>query len=127
MDHATKPIKREDFKVDTAAKVPATRHKVRRLAAAFIAPDTVDNVEWMLAEGLANALIHGRGAATVTVTVDEKTLRVEVQDHGPGLLVARRTDHGRGLTIIEKLAANWSLTTDDTGTCLWFEVDRVVL
>jgi anti-sigma regulatory factor (Ser/Thr protein kinase) len=122
MDLAIKPLT-----VPTPAKVPAARHKIRRIAAAFVASDTVDDVEWMLAEGLANALVHGRGGATVTVTVTEKALRVEVRDHGPGLLVARRTDHGRGLSIIKQLAAAWELSIDDAGTCLWFEVNRTVL
>lgn len=122
MDLALEPLS-----VPTPAKVPAARHKVRRFAADHVDSAVVDDVEWMLAEGLANALVHGRGGATVTVTATEKALRVEVRDHGPGLLVARRTDHGRGLSIIKQLAAAWELTIDDAGTCLWFEVNRTGL
>lgn len=122
MDLALEPLT-----VPTTAKVPAARHQIRRIAAKFVDAEAVDAVEWMLAEGLANAFVHGRGGATVTVSVTKKTLRVEVHDHGPGLLVARRTDHGRGLSIIKQLAADWKLTIDDAGTCLWFEVNRVVL
>lgn len=121
MDLAIAPLP-----VTTAAKVPAVRHKVRRLAATFVDADAADDVELMLAEGLANALLHSLGGVTVTVTVDEKALRVEVRDLGPGLRVARRTDHGRGLTIIGQLAADWNLAIDDAGTCLWFEVNRAV-
>ena len=113
--------------VPTTAKVPAARHKIRRLAEPLVGVGAAADVELMLAEGLANAFVHGRGAATVSVTVTGKKLRVEVRDQGRGLLVARRTDHGRGLSIIKQLAADWKLTIDDAGTCLWFEVNRVVL
>lgn len=119
MDLASQP-----FDVASRAEVPASRHKVRRFAATFVGSEAADDVEWMLAEGLANALLHSLGGVTVTVAVNEKALRVEVRDLGPGLLVARRTDHGRGLHIIESLAARWELTISEAGTCLWFEVDR---
>lgn len=122
MDLAT-----EALDVPTPARVPAARHKIRRFAETIVGPTAADDVELMLAEGLANAVVHGRGGATVTVTVSEKALRVEVRDQGRGLLVARRTDHGRGLTIIKELAADWKLTIDDAGTCLWFEVNRLGL
>jgi anti-sigma regulatory factor (Ser/Thr protein kinase) len=114
----------QPFDVASRAAVPASRHKVRHFAVTFVGHEAADDVEWMLAEGLANALLHSLGGVTVTVAVTEKALRVEVRDLGPGLLVARRTDHGRGLAIIEALAARWDLDISEVGTCLWFEVDR---
>jgi anti-sigma regulatory factor (Ser/Thr protein kinase) len=119
MDLASQP-----FDVTSRAQVPASRHKVRHFAATFVGNEAADDVESMLAEGLANALLHSLGGVTVTVTVSEKALRVEVHDEGPALQIARRVDHGRGLTIIDQLAARWTLVTDETGTVLSFEVDR---
>lgn len=119
MDLAIAPIQ-----VTSPAKVPAARHKIHRFAAALVPPTVADDVELMAAEAIANALVHGHGGAAVTVAVLENALRVEVLDHGPGLAVAARVDHGRGLTIIAALASRWGTDTGDTGTCLWFEVDR---
>jgi anti-sigma regulatory factor (Ser/Thr protein kinase) len=120
MDLAIAPIR-----VLSAAKVPAARHKIHRIAATVVTQERADDVELMVAEALGNALLHGRGGAFVTVTVTATVLRVEVRDHGPGLAVARRADHGRGLTIINALAARWDLITDEGGTRLCFEVNRV--
>jgi anti-sigma regulatory factor (Ser/Thr protein kinase) len=119
MDLAIAPLR-----VPSTAKVPAARRQIRRFAATIIDAATAGDVELMASEAITNALIHGRGGATVTITCDETALRVEVRDHGPGLLVARRVDHGRGLDIIQEFAARWGLITDDHGTCLFFEVDR---
>lgn len=119
MDLAIAPIT-----VTSPAKVPAVRHKIRRFAAAVLDDDRVFDVEVMLGEAVANALIHGHGDPVVTVTCTEKALRIEVHDHGPALLVARRVDHGRGLAIVNGLAARWAMETSSTETCVWFEVDR---
>jgi anti-sigma regulatory factor (Ser/Thr protein kinase) len=114
----------KSFTVTSPAKASAARRKVREFAAAIVGPEIAEDVKLMLSEGIANVVSHGRGHPTVTVTCSEKALRVEVHDEGPALQIARRVDHGRGLTIIDELADRWKLVTDDTGTCLSFEVDR---
>jgi anti-sigma regulatory factor (Ser/Thr protein kinase) len=112
----------------SAAKVPAARHKIHRLATAIVGPDVAEDVELMAAEAIANALLHGCGGASVTVAVVGRALRVEVRDQGPGFAVARRVDHGRGHTIIAALASRWEFvpSVNGAGTCLWFEVDLKV-
>lgn len=100
------------------------RHKIREFATTMVGADTAADVELMAAEAITNALLHGHGGAEVTITCSEKTLRVEVRDHGPALIVARRVDHGQGLNIVDAFSARWGLDTDDHGTCLFFEVDR---
>jgi anti-sigma regulatory factor (Ser/Thr protein kinase) len=121
MDLAMTPLR-----VPATAKVPAARHRIRKFAATIVGADTATDVELMATEAITNALLHGRGGAEVAITCTEKALRVEVRDHGPGLLVARRVDHGRGLAIIGEFSARWGLVTDERGTCLFFEVDRKV-
>lgn len=112
------------LRVTAPSRVPAARHAIRQFATAAIDATAAGDIELMASEAISNALVHGRGGADVTVICSEKTLRVEVRDHGPGLLVARRVDHGRGLDIIGEFAARWGLVTDDHGTCLFFEIDR---
>lgn len=118
MDLASTPIR-----LSSPAKVRAARRRIRRFAAPLVGDDTAWNVEVMTSEAITNAVIHGHGDPTVAVSCSEKCLRVEVRDEGPGLAVAARVDHGRGLAIIDALADRWALVTDNGGTCLFFEVD----
>lgn len=119
MDLATKPLK-----VTTPAQVHAAHHRIRGLASQIVGPITGYDVALMACEAMTNAVLHGHGAVTVTVSCSDDALRVEVRDDGPALKVAGRVDHGRGLTLIAALAARWDLTVDEAGTRLWFEVDR---
>ncbi|MFG2001664.1 ATP-binding protein [Spirillospora sp. NPDC048911] len=117
--------------LSSAEKASQVRREVRALSAKVIASsDLLDDIESMTAEGIANAVLHGTPAITVTVTADDARLRVSVQDRGParkggclGQITTDRIDYGRGLTIIEAYAAAWSLITERKRTCLWFEVD----
>lgn len=119
MDLASEPII-----VTSHAEASKARREIHAFAAAVIGLDSADDVALMVSEGIANAVRHGRGNPVITVACVEKTLRVQVHDDGPGLIIARQVDHGRGLGIIDDLASRWTLVTDDTGTCLTFEVDR---
>ncbi|GAA2165918.1 ATP-binding protein [Actinomadura napierensis] len=100
------------------------RRTVRELAAKVVArEDLLDDVELMSAEAIANAVLHGSGTITVTVETDGRRLRVEVSDEGPvrdDLHGRRRLDHGRGLTVIDALADEWSLDQTPHRTRLWF-------
>jgi anti-sigma regulatory factor (Ser/Thr protein kinase) len=119
MDLATKPLK-----VSTPAQVHAAHHRIRDLAAKLLDADTAHSVHVMASEAMTNAVLHGRGTVTVTVACSQDSIRVDVRDDGPALMVAGRVDHGRGLTLIAALAARWDLIVDEAGTVLWFEVDR---
>lgn len=121
MDLATKPLR-----VTTPAQVHAAHHKLRLLATQVVGPVAGYDVALMACEAMTNAILHGHGTVTVTTSLGEKALRVEVRDHGPALKVAGRVDHGRGLALICELAARWDLTVGEAGTVLWFEVDREV-
>lgn len=118
MDLAAAPIR-----LSSPSKVRAARHRIRRLATPLVGEEAAYSVEVMASEAITNAVIHGHGVPTVTFAVDEKCLRVEVRDEGPGFAVAARTDHGRGLAIVAALADRWAMVTDADGTCLFFEVD----
>src|SRR5690606_41527204 len=99
------------------------RHRTRRRAAPRRGDAAAASIALMAAEAISNALIHGRGEASVTTLCDETCVRVEVRDEGPGSVVAGRTDHGRGLAIVEALADRWAMVADEAGTCVFFEVD----
>lgn len=118
MDLAAAPLR-----ITSAAKVPATRHKIRRLVEPLLDTERAADVELMVSEAAGNAWLHGTGPVTVAVSCTATTVRVEVSDQGPGFEVARRVDHGRGLTIIGALADRHDLERAGGTTRLWFELD----
>lgn len=113
----------EKLTLTTPDQVPGARAAVRQLATkATSSLDVIDNIELMASEAIANGLLHGSGQVTVAVFNGGRHLRVEVCDGGPANPAATRTDHGRGLQIIEALAANY-LLEHGSPTRLWFDVD----
>ncbi|MEW2353271.1 ATP-binding protein [Spirillospora sp. NPDC029432] len=106
----------------------AARRAVRERAAKVVGDgDVLDDIELMTSEAIANALLHGSGPISVTVVTDGRRVRVEVRDGGPAARCdpARRgIDHGRGLNVIDSLAAEWALERSCGETRLWFVVDR---
>ncbi|NVI88000.1 ATP-binding protein [Actinomadura sp. BRA 177] len=103
------------------------RRVVRERAAKVISDEgLLDDVELMTAEAVANAVLHGSGLVTVTVTTDGHLLHVEIADDGPTHADPhgrRRLDHGRGLTVIDVLANEWGLDQSPTRTRLWFIIN----
>lgn len=118
MDLAAAPLR-----ITSAAKVSATRHKIRRLVEPLLGAEKAADVELMASEAVGNAWLHGTGPVTVAVSCTATTVRVEVRDQGPGFEVARRVDHGRGLTIIAALSDRYGLDRAGGQTCMWFELD----
>ncbi|MGW7045753.1 ATP-binding protein [Streptomyces avermitilis] len=74
-----------------------------------------DSVLLIVGELAANAAQHGRADMTVSLTLEERSVRIEVADCGtsPALVRPERfgscDEHGRGLDIVECLA-EWSET-----------------
>lgn len=100
------------------------RREVRDYATKVIRDEiALDDVELLAAEAISNALLHGTPPVYVTVGAEGEFLFVEVRDQGPRDAAAERPDNGRGLEIIAKLAASWTLVGDNTGTCLVFKVN----
>ncbi|PCG84708.1 hypothetical protein CIB93_17855 [Streptomyces sp. WZ.A104] len=92
----------------------------------------------IVAELAANATVHGRVKGRdfqLTLTVDAKTLRIEVTDTrgdrlppGPGAVKAPEDDaeNGRGLLIVEALADHWGVTPGPVPRkTVWAEIGLV--
>lgn len=93
-----------------------------------------DEAALLASEAAANAVEHSRsGGASFAVTIHQAgsmVARVEVSDLGavdmlPALLPAPREDgtRGRGMQIMDALAARWGVESASTGSTVWFEVD----
>ena len=91
-----------------------------------------DDVILLASEVAANAVLHsasGKGGTfTVVVHPLNEVVRVEVHDGGseapPGIRSADdQAVSGRGLGLVELLAARWGHHGDRNGRIVWFEMD----
>jgi anti-sigma regulatory factor (Ser/Thr protein kinase) len=86
----------------------------------------------MVSELVTNALRHAAlGETDVIVLVlqaDDRTLRIEVRDPGPGFELTEPApdpsrSSGWGLYLVRELADRWGVERGGH-TCVWFELDR---
>jgi anti-sigma regulatory factor (Ser/Thr protein kinase) len=91
----------------------------------------VDIARLLLSEILTNAILHARTTVTVRVIEEDGCLRVEAIDAGaddrptsrPRLVPTNLSEDGRGLQIVDMLAARWGTgKDDDERTVVWFEL-----
>lgn len=116
-----------------ASSVP----QARRFVAGLLGGDfgARDEVLLLVSEVAANAVRHSAsgdgGEFEVAVSVTGRLARVEVGDQG-GASVPRLTGQdgpadvltgGRGLRIVDALAAKWGHAGDELGRVVWFEVE----
>ena len=87
----------------------------------------VDTVELLTSEVVTNALVHARSAPELLVDVRPDVVRVEVFDMSADepVLQPHNPDgaSGRGIAIVEELAAGWGVElVPEDGKRVWFEV-----
>ena len=110
--------------------------RARRFVAEVLGADfpALGEALLLVSEVTANAVRHSAsgdgGQFEVTVTVTGGVVRVEVGDQGgssePRLagdgLAADALTGGRGLRIVDALAARWGHAGDELGRVVWFEL-----
>ena len=84
----------------------------------------------LISELVTNAVVHARSTVTVDLAVtDDGPVLVRVHDESPVRPIARRhhadRPGGRGLHLLESLAARLGVEQTGTGKSIWFEVDRL--
>jgi anti-sigma regulatory factor (Ser/Thr protein kinase) len=110
--------------------VPQSVSQVRRYAVAACTAlgydGDCDTLALLVSEVATNALIHGAGQVRVRVLHAGPRMRIEVSDDSVSLPVPRRAgtdaEGGRGLALVEALAADWGVEARDTGKTVWFEL-----
>jgi anti-sigma regulatory factor (Ser/Thr protein kinase) len=119
----------KDLPADPSA-VPLARHFVtRRITEWGVDPEVAGTAELCVSELVTNAVIHAGTPSHVTVRLDDQRLLVAVRDHGRPEAVApveaevEELSTGRGLTIVEVLAASWGSERGLDGATVWFELD----
>lgn len=89
-------------------------------------PDS-DTAVLLTSELVTNSIVHGSGAITVVVMEIPDGIRVEVRDAGSGSvprvnISPDTAEGGRGLFLVDRMAAKWDHTRDATGLTSWFEL-----
>lgn len=83
----------------------------------------VDDAELVVSELVTNAVRAGGSQVTVHVLIEDECVRIGVEDHAPGTpeqRVAASTDtSGRGLGIVNMVAADWGVRKIGTGKEVW--------
>jgi anti-sigma regulatory factor (Ser/Thr protein kinase) len=112
---------------------PAAVRRARRFVhdqchAAGVNDDTSDTAVLLTSEIVTNAFLHGRSGARVTLMATDDRLRVEVGDDNSRLPQQvepeREALNGRGLAIVDMLAADWGAAHHLEGKIVWFELAR---
>lgn len=88
--------------------------------------DACDTAALLTSEVVTNALVHGRSEARLRVGARAGMLLVEVADDNSRHPQRQEPDpnalDGRGLAIIDLLAARWGVRDGAWGKTVWFEV-----
>jgi signal transduction histidine kinase len=86
----------------------------------------IADAELIVSELITNAIDAHCGNAQLTLTVDDDTVRIEVEDDATGLphlRKARPTDRrGRGLAIVAALSSRWGYDKLSGGKRVWAEL-----
>lgn len=98
----------------------------RACVSAGIDGDARDTAVLLTSEVVTNAFVHGCSVARLSAVPGADRMRVEVGDDN--LRLPRMAEqcaealNGRGLAIVDILAADWGARQDEHGKSVWFEV-----
>ena len=81
----------------------------------------------LVSELVANAILHTGTPFDVVVRPGAGRVRIEVHDGSPELPIRRHystlSGTGRGLVLVERLAAGWGADLTSRGKVVWFELE----
>jgi hypothetical protein len=93
----------------------------------FLSRRQLNDLDVVISELVANAIVHGGGEIVLRLQLDGETLRGEVIDQGGGfeheVRVSGPDDFGgRGLMFVEAMTSRWGI--HEGTTHVWFEMFR---
>jgi anti-sigma regulatory factor (Ser/Thr protein kinase) len=117
-----------EFNLQLTCDAAAPGHARRAVAERFATHPRVDDLLVCVSEVVSNAVKHTQSAAEMRVSQRGETVRVEVLDadaHRPPALGEPDplAPSGRGLRILDHLAARWGSHPAGDGKAVWFELD----
>lgn len=88
--------------------------------------DLVEVATLLTSELVTNAVRHARGSIRLAMNRDRAMLHIEVSDDSPDPPVVRNahpTDTGgRGVMLVDRLAAGWGVAMRNGGKVVWFRL-----
>jgi len=110
---------------------PASAGEARRFVESVMADADLDQLAYiatsLVSELVANAILHTGTPLTVVVVPDPGRVRIEVHDGSRQLPVrkhySKMSGTGRGLMLVERLAARWGCERTASGKAVWFELE----
>jgi anti-sigma regulatory factor (Ser/Thr protein kinase) len=107
--------------------IPLARREVNRLAGE-VDGEQLEVLVLLVSEMVSNSIRHAEGSPSVDVRVwlGRRSVRLEVEDRGPGFRPPRaapRAAGGWGLVIVDRLARRWGVRSGPR-TTVWLELDR---
>jgi len=109
------------------ASAATARHFVEETLGAWGCDDFLDASRLLVSELVTNAVLHARTDFELVLRVLRTGLRVEVHDGSTARPVVRHYEDeamtGRGLSLVDELAARWGVEQAGDGKYVWFELD----
>lgn len=88
----------------------------------------VDVATLLVSELVANAILHAGTTIEVVARATAERLRIEVYDDKRRMPLRKHystmSATGRGLFLVEQLAADWGSEATESGKRVWFELDK---
>ncbi len=83
------------------------------------------DVALVLSELVTNSVRHGGDTDNISVGVEtsERSIRVEVTDHGPCFTKEEPRNGGMGLDIVDQIADRWGVNSNG-GCTVWVEISK---
>jgi anti-anti-sigma regulatory factor/anti-sigma regulatory factor (Ser/Thr protein kinase) len=103
------------------------RELIARIGFTWRLPTEAQQVAQVIAtELVSNAVLHARTPIDFSLLLRERYLHVAVQDADPALprrhISSEHDDHGRGLQVVDGLAASWGCVPTVDGKVVWATV-----
>lgn len=116
--------------VATLAREPVSAGRARHFVAEALhqlgRETHVDVATLLTSELVTNAVLHGRGELCLRVSTEAAAVRIELDDASTTLPLRRWFDEdagtGRGMVLVEELAAAWGSSPRPDGKTVWFEL-----
>ncbi len=104
----------------------ARRFVAQRCDVEQVSPPQRGDVLLLTSELVTNAVLHGRSEVCVEVVVVREVLRVSVLDENSRRPLPLSEDvnalDGRGLALVDAVAARWGVEDRPSGKAVWFEL-----
>jgi len=124
---ALTPPARENFAADPKS-VAAARRFIAGTLEGWHLTELADTITLLLSELVTNAIVHADAPPDVTVRLLDDRVHVEVSDTRSETVRAQELNNtstsGRGLALVDALAAAWGSVALPEGKIVWFDVAR---